>query len=253
MLGPPIHPFDSRRDLYIAKDPNELISFATAHWIHSGQRAIQQRGKFAVALSGGSTPKAIYQALAKEKHSLDWSRVWLFWSDERSVPPDHPDSNYRMAMESFSALPLTPSQIFRMQAEKDLERNAFDYQQKIRHFLKEPFFDLVMLGLGEDGHTASLFPNTSALSVEDRLVVPNEVPQLKTCRMTFTFPCIEQSAQIALYAVGAPKAKMVSQVLNAPILSPFPASRIGSPSHKALWILDQAAAAGIYTAPAQKV
>ena len=110
-----IRPFDNRRDLFIANDSQELVAFATAHWIHTGQRAIQQRGQFAVALSGGSTPKAIYRALVQEKSALDWSRVWLFWSDERSVPPDHPESNYRMAMESFSSLPLSPPQIFLIQ------------------------------------------------------------------------------------------------------------------------------------------
>lgn len=236
--------FDSRRNLFIANDTAEAIAFATEHWIHSAKQAIQQRGKFAVALSGGSTPKAIYQALSHEK-DLDWTKVFLFWSDERSVPPDHPDSNYKMAMESFGKLPIPPHQIFRMKAEEHREQNAKDYEEKIRHHLGKHLFDLVMLGVGEDGHTASLFPNTEALHVEDRLVVPNYVEAHKTWRMTFTFPCINQSAKIAFYALGASKQTIIPQVLNAPIVSSYPASKIGTPEHPALWILDKAAASGI--------
>jgi len=236
--------FDERRDLFIANDQKGAIAYALEHWIHTAQRSIQQRGRFAVALSGGSTPAAIYAALAKDT-TLDWSKIYLFWSDERAVPPDHPDSNYHMAMASFSKVPIPPTQIFRMHAESDIERHAADYEEKIRHTLGHSSFDLVMLGLGEDGHTASLFPNTPALAIEDKLVAPNHIPLLKTWRMTFTFPCINQSTHIALYALGAPKQKIVSQVLEAAIQSPFPASRIGTPDHKALWVLDASAAAKV--------
>ena len=115
--------WDARRDYIIAGNKEETVDFAAGHWVHSAKRAIQKRGRFAVALSGGSTPKAIFELL-REKATLDWSKVWLFWSDERAVPPDHPDSNYRMAMDSaFSKLPIPSSQIFRMIAEKDIEKN----------------------------------------------------------------------------------------------------------------------------------
>lgn len=244
MLNHQVNPFDNRRNLFIGQDTKEAIGFATSHWIHSAQQAIQQRGKFAVALSGGSTPKAIYQELSHVK-DLDWSKVYLFWSDERSTPPTHPDSNYKMAMESFGKLPIPPNQIFRMQAEDHIEQNAKDYEAKIRRYLGNHLFDLVMLGVGEDGHTASLFPNTEALKVEDRLVVPNYVEAHKTWRMTFTFSCINQSAKTAFYALGASKQTIVPQVLSAPIQSPYPASRIGTAEHPALWILDQAAASKI--------
>lgn len=231
--------WDNRRDYAVPGDAKETVAWAADHWIHSAERAIQQRGRFAVALSGGSTPKAIYETLRKKK--LDWTKIWLFWSDERNVPQDHADSNYRMAMESLGSMPIPASQIIRMQTEKDIETAAFDYEEKIKHHLGKHLFDLVMLGVGEDGHTASLFPNTAALH-STRLVAANYLPDKKTWRMTLTFPAIEQSSQAVIYAIGAAKQKIVPQVLKAPIESPFPASRIGTPEHKALWVMDLEAA-----------
>lgn len=233
--------WDERRDYIIAGDQQETVQFAVEHWVHSAQKSIQQRGRFVVALSGGSTPKAIYENLRKIT-SLDWSKIWLFFSDERAVPPDHPESNYQMAMEScFAHVPVPLAQIFRMQAEHEIQKHATDYEEKIRHHLDRHLFDLVMLGVGEDGHTASLFPHTQALT-SDRLIDANYLPDKKTWRMTFTFPCINQSRASVFYAIGKSKANIVSQVLNAAIDSPFPASRIGTPEHKALWILDKEAA-----------
>lgn len=229
--------FDSRRQLYIGPNSEDAISFAADYWIHVGRQAIEERGKFAIALSGGSTPKAIYQKLAS-RNDIDWKKVFLFWSDERAVMPDHIDSNYRMAMEFFGKLPIPPYQIFRMKAEADIEKNAKDYEDKINHYLGKHLFDLVMLGIGEDGHTASLFPKTSALSVEDRLVTANFIPEKDTYRMTFTYPCINKSAKIAIYAIGKSKREIVPQVLKAPIISKYPASRIGTEERPALWVLD---------------
>lgn len=241
MLMDAIEPWDERRNLFIGSDAKKAVDFATEHWIHSAERAIQHRGRFAVALSGGSTPKAIYEALAV-KAKLDWSKIWLFWSDERAVPPDHPDSNYRMAMESgFAKLPIPQAQIFRMKGEGDIEKNARDYEEKIRHNLDKYLFDLVMLGVGEDGHTASLFPNTQALA-SDHLVAANHLPDKKAWRMTLTFSCINASCASAIYAIGQSKHLIVPKVLDAAIDSPFPASRIGTPEHKSLWIVDEDAA-----------
>ncbi len=244
MLMNEMQSWDDRRDLFIAPTQEAAIEFAVQHWIHTAQRAIQQRGRFAVALSGGSTPKAIYQALSSIQ--LDWSKVWLFWSDERAVPPDHPDSNYRMAMEAgFKKLQIPKGQIFRMEAEKEIEKKARDYEDTIRRVLDKHLFDLVMLGMGEDGHTASLFPQTPALAIEDRLVAANPLPEKNTWRMTLTFPCINQSARSAVYALGASKSLMIPKVLEAAIVSPYPASRIGAPERKALWVLDKDSAQNI--------
>lgn len=233
--------WDSRRDFAIVGSREETIDFAAGHWVHTAKRAILKRGRFAVALSGGSTPKAIYELLA-EKADLDWSKVWLFWSDERAVSPDDPNSNYHMAMQSFGKLPIPPSQIHRMIAEKEIEKNALDYEDKINRLLGKDLFDLVMLGIGEDGHTASLFPKTKALEEKKRLVVANHVPQKNTWRMTFTYPCINQSFNTTIYALGKSKELIVPKVLNAAIDSEYPSSRIGIAGRKAAWILDTEAA-----------
>jgi 6-phosphogluconolactonase len=239
-----IQNWDERRTMIIAGDAEQTIVFAAEHWIHSAKRAIQQRGKFAVALSGGSTPKAIYQALAaKHRNSLDWNQIFLFWSDERAVPPTSPDSNYGMAMQNgFSHLPIPPHQIFRMHAEKNIDQASADYAEIIERTLGPQLFDLVMLGVGEDGHTASLFPNTDALLETKKLVIANEIPNLNQKRMTLTFPCIQRSKEAAILAIGKSKQSIIPLVLRAAIISPFPASRIGTVEKKALWILDHEAA-----------
>jgi 6-phosphogluconolactonase len=246
MLKTPIHPFDERREIAIPGDSKKTILFAVEHWIQTALEAISKRSRFSVALSGGSTPNAIYEALSQPpyKSRLDWSKVLFFWSDERCVPADHPDSNYHNAMKSgLSLLPLSPNQIFRMKGEGSHEEMAKEYERTLRQVLDHHVFDLVMLGLGEDGHTASLFPHTAALDVKDHLVVANFVPQKKSWRMTLTFPCIEQSRKTVLYALGASKQKIVQDVLEAALPSSYPASRIGTPQKSALWILDEAAAA----------
>lgn len=234
--------FDDRRDIVIPGNYAETIKFCVEHFLGIAKKAIAERNCFAAALSGGSTPKAIFQALSQNKlcHEVDWSKVFLFWSDERAVPPDHPDSNYRMAMESgFFKLAIPETNIYRMQAESDGEKNAADYERIIREKLSKGCFDLVMLGMGEDGHTASLFPHTNALQETEKLVVMNYIPQKETWRMTFTFPCINSSRNIAIYVLGSSKAEMVHQVLSSQYdPNSLPIQKIGTSSHKALWILD---------------
>ncbi len=238
-----IQSWDERRDLIVTKDKEQAIAFSAEQWIHSAMRSIQQRGRFAVALSGGSTPKEIYHFLASHYQSaIDWGKVWLFWSDERAVPPNHPESNYKMAMQSFQSLPIPPSQILRMKAEQNIEQQAADYEDFIQRTLGPHLLDLVMLGIGEDGHTASLFPRTTALQEQTKLVVANFLPDTNQWRMTFTYPCIHRSAHATIYAIGAKKQAIVPLALQAAYTSPFPISSIGSTERKALWILDRAAA-----------
>lgn len=242
LTHPSIQSWDERRNYIIAGDTEQAIQFAAEHWIHTAERAIQQKGRFAVALSGGSTPRAIYQLVTQSK-KIPWDKVCLFWSDERAVPPDHPDSNYRMAMESgFQNLPIPKAQIFRMQAEQHIEKNARAYEEIIHRFLDKSFFDLVMLGVGEDGHTASLFPDTDALQITDKLVAAVYIAKKNSWRMTLTFPCMDQSRSTSVYALGKTKQKIVSEALNGPIISPWPASRLGNSKNKTLWILDLEAA-----------
>jgi len=231
--------WDERRDLVIPGDSEATISYAADHWIHTGRLSIEKTGRYAVALSGGSTPKSIFENLSLRPKDLDWSKVFLFWSDERAVPPNDPESNYHMAMTAgFSKLPIPKNQIFRMRAENAIEKNALEYEALIKNIVGPTLFDLVMLGLGEDGHTASLFPNTSAIEIEDRWVAPNYVNKKSSWRMTFTLPCINQSKLSVIYALGSSKAEIIPKVLNAPLPSPWPASWVGTVSKKSLWIVD---------------
>ncbi len=225
--------WDERRVLEIADD---AVAFAVTHWLETAREAIALRGRFAVALSGGSTPKAIYERLAREAHALDWSKVWLYWSDERCVPPHDPKSNYRMAMEAgLKSLPIPVRQILRMPGELEPRAAAEKYERQLEgHVL-----DLVMLGVGEDGHTASLFPGTAALELKTPRVAANYVEAVKGWRLTLTLRAICESRQAVLYALGKGKAEIVREVLQNRSL---PASLVGTEQHPALWILDHGAA-----------
>jgi 6-phosphogluconolactonase len=246
----PYHVLDARRKIVIPGDSDVTLAFAADHWIQIGNESIKEHGFFAVALSGGSTPKKIFQKLSHMEERLDWSKVFLFWSDERSVPPTDPDSNYRMAMEEggLSKLPLHKNQIFRMVAEEDIEANAKAYEDVILDKLGSHPFDLVMLGVGEDGHTASLFPHTLALITEGRLVVPNFIPQKNAWRMTFTYECINRSLHICLYALGAAKTDILEKVLTGPPApQEYPSQLIGTETNPALWVLDLEAGKNLMT------
>lgn len=239
-----VYRWDDTKNIVIPGDQPATIEFCVKHFVYCAEQAIESHGKFFVALSGGSTPKAIYALLSTTyAHSIDWSKVYLFWSDERSVAPDHPDSNYHMAMSSgFSKLPIPPEHVFRMQAEESIKENAKAYEAQIQKTLKGAPFDLIMLGMGEDGHTASLFPNTEALKEHYHDVVANYVPQKETWRMTLTFKCINRARNIAIYLLGDSKKETFKQIFleKDPVLLP-PAAHVGSKEHPALWILDKSA------------
>ena len=218
------------RRVIVPGDEEETIAFAVEHFLHCGHEAILHHGAFFVALSGGSTPKKIYQRLTKRP--FDWEHVYVFWSDERAVPATHPDSNYRMAMDAgFSHV---PAHFFRMKGEGDIQSHALEYETLIKTTLKRQPFDLIMLGVGEDGHTASLFPGTDALKERARLVVANEVPQKQTWRMTFTYPLINAARHTVFYAMGQGKRAILQEVFQH---QHYPASSV-LPS---TWILDLAA------------
>ncbi len=238
-----IQSFDDRRNYAIFENKSEAIQFAADHFLETANKAIKARGAFYVALSGGSSPKAIFEQLLARKDACDFTKVWLFWGDERAVPPTHPDSNYKMAMETaFSQLPVPKEQIFRMKAEHFIEKNALAYEKTITEIVPDGSFDLLMLGMGEDGHTASLFPKTNALRRQDRLVVANFVPQKNQWRMTLTFPCINASKNIAIYIFGKSKANKLAEVLNTPFNpDEAPIQAVGTEDSPALFILDQAA------------
>jgi 6-phosphogluconolactonase len=240
-----IESFDERRDIIIPGAYIETIHFCVKQFLQIAHNAIEERGRFTVAVSGGSTPNAIFALLSKteNKEQIDWNKVFLFWSDERSVPPDHPDSNFHMAMEAgLDQLPIPKEQIFRMEAETNIEEHAARYEQLIKTHVPNGIFDLVMLGMGEDGHTASLFPHTHGLQAENRFVIANYVPQKETWRMSLTYECINQARHICIYVLGQNKGEMVAQALLSPYRPDhLPIQKIGTAQHKALWILDQAA------------
>lgn len=237
-------PFLENAELIVPGDLDSTIHYAASHFTKTCRDAIQEHGVFSVALSGGSTPKAIYELLCQPPYSLEieWDKIHLFWSDERSVPPTDNESNYHMALKAgFSEMLIPPSHIHRMVAERDIEKNAELYEKKIVSILDGRSFDLVMLGMGEDGHTASLFPSTAALQSQGRFVVANYIPQKNTWRMTLTFECINDAANIAFYVTGKNKAEMLHKVLYSE--PTFPCQFVGTPDHPALWIADEAAAA----------
>jgi 6-phosphogluconolactonase len=240
-----IKSFDNRRDIITPGNGEETIRFCVSQFLQIAHEAIQDHGFFAVALSGGQTPHAIFKELSDPSYhdAVNWSKVLCFWSDERSVPSNNSESNYFNAMQAGLAnIPLLPENIFRMQAEENIEENAIAYEQLIRKKVPSLQFDLIMLGMGEDGHTASLFPKTHGLHTKDRLVIANYVPQKNTWRMSMTYECIHMAKAINIYVIGANKAGMVVKVLLGPYdPDNLPVQRIGTPSHKALWILDDAA------------
>jgi len=238
---------DERRRLIVPGDREKTIHYCVDHWFQVAQEAIADHGYFAVALSGGSTPLAIFQKLSAphNRDRIDWSKLFLFWGDERSVPPHHVDNNYRMAMEEggLNQLPLNPKHIFRMEAEHDIESQAIEYERILKKILKDRPLDLIMLGMGDDGHTASLFPNTEGLHVENRWVIANYVPQKNSWRMSFTFDFINQAHHIFFYVLGKEKKEMLEKILE-PFSDLFPAQKIGTPLHPAYWIIDLDASRG---------
>jgi 6-phosphogluconolactonase len=216
--------------------------------------SVAQRGTFAVALSGGRTPATLYDLLASDaglRADIPWSQCCFFFGDERHVPPDHRDSNYRMAREALlSRVPVEPSQVFRICGEQeDAERAAREYDEVIRAFFhlapgEWPRFDLMMLGLGPDGHVASLFPHTRALQERGRLVTANWVDQFDAYRITVTVPVINESAQVMLLVQGQEKASALQAVLHGPYVpEQLPAQLIRPRSGTVTWLVDRAAGA----------
>lgn len=248
--------WDDRRDIIVPGDYQTTLIYCVEHFIALSKQAMKDHGAFYAALSGGSTPKAIFEHLTSAPYDqmVEWNKVHLFWSDERAVPPDSPESNYHMAMQAgLAKMPIPKNQIHRMHAEDKIEENALGYEQQIAAVLKGRSFDLVMLGMGEDGHTASLFPHTEALKVQNRLAVANYIPDKKTWRMTFTYDCINQASHIAIYVLGASKKSTLAEVLlSTNQFERYPVQKVGTPAHRALWIADQSAAEGLVDKKASK-
>jgi 6-phosphogluconolactonase len=230
----------------------DVATRAAELFVRRNQEA-RASGRFTVALSGGSTPRAFHALLAAPPYrdQVDWSIAQFYWGDERCVAPDDPESNFRMARETLlDKVPIHEAQIHRIHSElDDPEAAAALYQSEIRQEFaladgELPRFDLIFLGMGPDGHTASLFPQSAALAARDRLVVANYVPKLSTWRITMTAPVLNAAATVAFLVAGADKADAVSAVLDGPPDSEqYPSQLVSPTSGEALWIVDDAAAA----------
>lgn len=220
------------------------------------QEAIEARGQFSIALSGGQTPGPLFDRLASHAYGdqIIWGSVHVFWGDDRTVPPDHEDSNYRMARERLlDRVPISTAQIHRIHTELAPEQAADHYEGMLRQFFAgapkdepQPRFDYLLQGMGADGHTASLFPGTDALAVEDgsRWVVANYVPELDTWRITLTAPAINAGRNVVFMVEGESKAQPLYDVLKGDYRpQELPSQLIAPVNGRLVWMVDESAAA----------
>jgi len=233
-------------DIQILPTAGRLADAAADRFVALARSAIAERGRFTVALSGGSTPEPVYRRLAQDPWtgSIDWSLVEVFWGDERCVDPDHPDSNFRMARQSLlDGVDVPTSSIHRMRGELPPSEAARAYEREIVRVLGSGGrFDMVLLGLGHDGHTASLFPGTPAVAERERAVVPVWVERLDAWRVTITLPVINSARDVVFLVSGSRKADVVGRVLAGEEL---PAARVDPRRGTLTWLLDSEAAAGL--------
>jgi 6-phosphogluconolactonase len=239
------------REIRILPDAAAIARRAAQEFVQVAA-AVRAKGSFAVALSGGSTPKALYSLLVNDpalRPQVPWDKIHLFFGDERHVPPDHPDSNFRMAMETMiSKAPLKPEQVTRIKGEyPDAEQAALEYEKALRDYFKlksgeYPRFDLLFAGMGNEGHTLSLFPGTKALHADGRLVVRNWIGKLFTERITLTALAAGNSAKIIFMVAGADKAPALKAVLEGPFEpEQLPAQLLQPKNGRLLWLVDVAA------------
>jgi 6-phosphogluconolactonase len=244
-------------DLEVLPDADLLADTAAQRFVTAANTAIEARGEFIVALSGGSTPRTVYARLAAEPHvsGLDWSRVHILWGDERCVPPDHESSNYRMArLTLLDRVPVLQANVHRINGEDDPADAALAYERVLRALLRTPTgpppaapgarIDLVLLGLGNDGHTASLFPGSASLHANARWAVAAYVHAVSIWRVTLTVDVINAAAEVVFLVSGDAKAAIVRQVLEGPTRpQELPAQLIAPTAGRLLWLLDAPAAA----------
>ncbi len=237
--------------LHIHKDPDAMAERA-AHIISAAcDEAVSERGCFRMAISGGSTPIPLFRLLSRVDwvEALPWEKISVFWADERCVSPDDPDSNYGMARrELLNYVPC--SQYYRMRGDRDPEQAALDYEQILRQefSLKEgevPRFDMILLGMGEDGHTASLFPNSPGLSATNRLVIDQYVPERKADRLTMTLPVLNNARCCMFLVTGCDKHDVLRRALNLLDKPELPAQYVHPAVGDLIWVVDEEAATGV--------
>jgi 6-phosphogluconolactonase len=237
----------------VTADASSLFQEAAREFVQAARQAIETKGRFDLVLSGGSTPKGLYALLTSDpvfRDSVAWDRVRFFWGDERHVPPDDSESNYGMAREALLRhLPVEQPQVFRMHGENpDAAAAASEYQEALTQAFdlppgNIPRFDLILLGMGPDGHTASLFPGTKALRERHRLVISNWVGKLFAHRITLTYPVLNAAERVIFMVQGADKAPALKAVIEGPREpAQLPAQLIRPRSGSLLWLADPIAA-----------
>jgi 6-phosphogluconolactonase len=231
--------------VHIYGSSEELSATAAREFAARAEEAIEERGRFAVVLAGGSTPETMYGILARDYTGrIDWSKIYVFFGDERSVPPHHEDSNLKMASEVLlDHVPV--ANVHRIRGELSPEEAAEAYEEELRTFFQSeyvPRFDLILLGIGADGHTASLFPWTPALEVHDRWVVANPVPRLGTTRITLTVPVINTALAVYFLVEGEDKAEALREVLEGDADPRAYPAKLVQPPGGPEWMVDQSAA-----------
>jgi 6-phosphogluconolactonase len=238
-------------EIRIYPDADALAQAVAQHVVTICQNTRSERRPFTLALSGGSTPRPAYEYLATPSYSerMDWERTHVFWSDERCVAPDDAQSNYRMAKAALlDHVPIPRSNVHRLQGELPPEEATAQYEDALRAVFGDvrlPTFDLILLGLGEDGHTASLFPDTEALGVRDRWVVPNYVERLEKWRLTLTLPVLNAAEHATFVVAGERKAEILEAVLATSADAPtYPAQHVHPDEGRLIWLVD-AEAAGV--------
>lgn len=235
-------------EIRVASSAEAFINEAARHFVTAADQCIAGGGRFAVSLSGGGTPRPIYAALADAPYrdQIDWKKVDLFWGDERHVPPTDPDSNYRMVKEVLlDRVPIPEKNVYRVPAEMEVRMAAFSYEETLRNYFRGewPVFDLVFLGMGADGHTASLFPHSAGLNEEQRWFIANYAPARETWRLTLSKHAINAARQILVLVSGAGKATRLQAVLTGPQQpEAMPIQLIHPVNGEIRWLVDEAAA-----------
>lgn len=250
---------ESRRSVEVVPTADDLARVACEIITAAASASIGRRRYFRIALAGGSTPQAVYRLLADDPY-MDFAGWQIFWSDERCVPPTSPESNYAMAKAALlDRLARPTALVFRMAGEGDPDAAAIAYERAVRELVppnpavvtgQTPRFDLVLLGMGADGHTASLFPGTAALDEQERLVVANHVPQLATTRLTFTYPLINAARRVLILVSGEGKAAALRDVLaGSQDEHRFPVQGVQLRRGNLTWLVDQAAYSQVKQSP----
>jgi 6-phosphogluconolactonase len=241
-------------EIRVLADGQAVAQAAADEFVRLAREALQRKGNFTVALSGGSTPKTLYSLLADRTQKsigpeIPWSQIHLFFGDERHVPPDHTDSNYRMANEAMiSKVPVPAANVHRIHTEnKDAAAAAAEYDRTLVQVFNLsanglPRFDLILLGMGPDGHTASLFPGTSGVQELSKRVIANWVPKFNSFRVTLTRPVLNNAAEVMLLISGADKAPALSEVMGSGDPITYPVKYVQPRDGKLLWLLDKSAA-----------